>query len=80
VLWLHLAATEPDAALHVEFRRSVERLGAVAGQLGLARLPIVVIDADIVRSQPSVTRVRPGTEAEIACQAPLIISVSSVRC
>ena len=54
-----------------EFDRSVEQLGTVAGQPGLVRLPIIVIGAGIVRGQPSVSRVRPGSETEIAWEAIL---------
>ena len=35
------------------------------------RLPIIVIGAGIVRGQPSVSRVRPGSETEIAWEAIL---------
>ena len=65
---------QPQHRVSDEFDRGVERLGAVAGQRRLPRLPVIVIGADIVRSEPAIPGVRPGTEAEIAREAILACS------
>src|SRR5438067_8613164 len=51
--------------------QALERLGAVAGQGRLPRLPVIVIGADIVRSEPAISGMRPGAETEITREAIL---------
>ena len=48
-----------------EFDVGIERLGAVARQPHLARLPVIVIGTRVMRRQPAITGLRAAAEAEI---------------